>query len=68
MGFPLCMLPQLTMTSIKCFYVFFFLQGAQEIFQQLPHEYVEPEHLPKIAKAGCRYQIVIMKPIMSIKM
>lgn len=27
-------------------------QGAQEIFQDLPHEYVEPEHLPKVAKHG----------------
>ncbi len=28
------------------------LQGAQEIFQELPHEFVEPEHLHKVAKHG----------------
>lgn len=27
-------------------------QGAQEVFQELPHEYVEPEYLPKIAQQG----------------
>lgn len=33
-------------------------QGAQEIFQDLPHEYVEPEHLPKVAKHGCKIEQV----------
>ena len=28
-------------------------QGAQEVFQELPHEYIEPEHLPKVATQGC---------------
>lgn len=27
-------------------------QGAQEVFQELPHEYIEPDHLPKVAKKG----------------
>ncbi|XP_059138929.1 alpha-aminoadipic semialdehyde synthase, mitochondrial-like [Physella acuta] len=27
-------------------------QGAQEVFQELPHEYIEPEHLPKVAMQG----------------
>lgn len=27
-------------------------QGAQEVFQELPHEYIEPEHLPKVVKQG----------------
>ncbi|KAK3102273.1 hypothetical protein FSP39_010099 [Pinctada imbricata] len=27
-------------------------QGAQEVFQEFPHEYIEPEHLPKVAKQG----------------
>lgn len=27
-------------------------QGAQEVFQELPHEYVEPEYLPKVAQQG----------------
>lgn len=27
-------------------------QGAQEVFQELPHEYIEPEHLPKVAAQG----------------
>lgn len=29
-------------------------QGAQEIFQELPHEYVEPRHLPGVAKHGSK--------------
>ncbi|KAI8782365.1 alpha-aminoadipic semialdehyde synthase mitochondrial [Biomphalaria glabrata] len=27
-------------------------QGAQEVFQELPHEYIEPEHLPKVSVQG----------------
>lgn len=27
-------------------------QGAQEIFQELPHEYVPPEMLQKVAEHG----------------
>lgn len=27
-------------------------QGAQEIFQELPHEYVTPDMLPKVAQQG----------------
>ncbi|XP_052251054.1 alpha-aminoadipic semialdehyde synthase, mitochondrial-like [Dreissena polymorpha] len=27
-------------------------KGAQEVFQELPHEYIEPDHLPKVAKKG----------------
>ena len=27
-------------------------QGAQEVFQHLPHEYVSPSMLPKISKHG----------------
>lgn len=27
-------------------------QGAQEVFQEFPHEYIEPEHLPKVAAQG----------------
>ena len=41
-------------------YLFFFKylgsgnvsQGAQEIFQELPHEYVTPSMLAKVAKHG----------------
>ncbi|XP_021342744.1 alpha-aminoadipic semialdehyde synthase, mitochondrial-like isoform X2 [Mizuhopecten yessoensis] len=27
-------------------------QGAQEVFQEFPFEYIEPEHLPNVAKHG----------------
>jgi len=27
-------------------------QGAQELFQELPHEYVPPENLQKVAEHG----------------
>lgn len=27
-------------------------RGAQEVFQELPHEYIEPDHLPQVAKKG----------------
>ncbi|XP_053378089.1 alpha-aminoadipic semialdehyde synthase, mitochondrial-like isoform X2 [Mercenaria mercenaria] len=27
-------------------------RGAQEVFQELPHEYIEPDHLAKVAKKG----------------
>lgn len=27
-------------------------QGAQEVFQELPHEYIEPAYLPKVVKQG----------------
>lgn len=32
-------------------------QGAQEMFQELPHEYIEPEHLSKIATQGATNKI-----------
>lgn len=32
-------------------------QGAQEVFQELPHEYIEPEHLPKVAAQGSTNKI-----------
>jgi hypothetical protein len=28
-------------------------QGGQEVFQELPHEYVPPEMLKKVAEHGC---------------
>lgn len=30
-------------------------QGAQEIFNELPHEYVPPDMLKKVADHGCKY-------------
>ena len=33
-------------------------QGAQEVFTELPHEYIEPEHLPKVAAQGSKYIFV----------
>lgn len=27
-------------------------RGAQEVFQELPHEYIEPSYLPQVAKKG----------------
>ena len=36
--------------------VFDLLQGAQEVFNELPVEYVEADHLPKVAKHGCKYE------------
>ena len=27
-------------------------QGSKELFKHLPHEYVEPDRLPEIAKNG----------------
>ncbi|KAL8567459.1 hypothetical protein ACOMHN_010050 [Nucella lapillus] len=32
-------------------------QGAQEVFQELPHEYIEPEYLPKAAVHGAMNKI-----------
>ncbi|KAK3608349.1 hypothetical protein CHS0354_030804 [Potamilus streckersoni] len=32
-------------------------QGAQEVFQELPHEYIEPDHLPKIVRKGSTKKI-----------
>ncbi|KAL5014858.1 hypothetical protein ScPMuIL_009128 [Solemya velum] len=32
-------------------------QGAQEVFQHLPHEYVSPENLPNIARQGSTTKI-----------
>ncbi|XP_005100303.1 alpha-aminoadipic semialdehyde synthase, mitochondrial [Aplysia californica] len=32
-------------------------QGAQEVFTELPHEYIEPEHLPKVAARGSTNKI-----------
>lgn len=32
-------------------------QGAQEVFQELPHEYIEPEYLPKVVKQGATNKI-----------
>ena len=34
------------------FYIFFSNLGAQEIFQELPHEYVSPSMLAKVAQHG----------------
>ena len=34
------------------FYIFFLNLGAQEIFQELPHEYVSPSMLAKVAQHG----------------
>ncbi|ESO89977.1 hypothetical protein LOTGIDRAFT_218445 [Lottia gigantea] len=34
-------------------------QGAQEVFQELPHEYIEPEHLPKIAREGTGTKVYV---------
>jgi alpha-aminoadipic semialdehyde synthase len=34
-------------------------QGAQEIFQELPHEYVPPSMLQKVAEHGG--SVVVMK-------
>ncbi|GBN40304.1 Alpha-aminoadipic semialdehyde synthase, mitochondrial [Araneus ventricosus] len=28
-------------------------QGAQEVFQELPYEYVSPTDLPQVAEHGC---------------
>lgn len=33
-------------------HLFYTLQGSQEIFQELPHEYVPPEMLRKVAEHG----------------
>jgi hypothetical protein len=30
-------------------------QGGQEVFQELPHEYVPPDMLKKVAEHGCEY-------------
>ena len=35
-----------------CFKSFFLNLGAQEIFQELPHEYVSPSMLAKVAQHG----------------
>lgn len=32
-------------------------QGAQEIFQDLPHEYVPPDMLQKVADHGCKFNL-----------
>ncbi|KAK0044758.1 alpha-aminoadipic semialdehyde synthase mitochondrial [Biomphalaria pfeifferi] len=32
-------------------------QGAQEVFQELPHEYVQPEHLPIVSVQGSTSQL-----------
>ncbi|XP_013412540.1 alpha-aminoadipic semialdehyde synthase, mitochondrial isoform X2 [Lingula anatina] len=32
-------------------------QGAQEVFRELPHEYVSPEALPKVAKHGATNKV-----------
>ncbi|XP_050414033.1 alpha-aminoadipic semialdehyde synthase, mitochondrial isoform X3 [Patella vulgata] len=34
-------------------------QGAQEVFQELPHEYIEPEYLPKIARQGSTSKVYV---------
>ena len=31
--------------------------GAQEVFQELPHEYVRPDHLPSVAKHGSHNKV-----------
>lgn len=33
----------------------FIFKGAQEVFQGLPVEYVDVNHLPKVAKHGGKY-------------
>lgn len=32
-------------------------QGAQEIFQDLPHEYVSPQALKKVSEHGCKRRL-----------
>ncbi|XP_071082800.1 alpha-aminoadipic semialdehyde synthase, mitochondrial-like [Haliotis cracherodii] len=32
-------------------------KGAQEVFQELPHEYIEPEYLPKVARHGATNKV-----------
>lgn len=34
-------------------------QGAQQVFQEFPHEYIEPEHLPKVAENGATNKLYI---------
>lgn len=34
-------------------------QGAQQVFQEFPHEYIEPEHLPKVAENGASNKLYI---------
>ncbi|XP_061178911.1 alpha-aminoadipic semialdehyde synthase, mitochondrial-like isoform X2 [Saccostrea echinata] len=34
-------------------------QGAQEVFQEFPHEYIEPESLPKVAKQGATNKLYV---------
>ncbi|XP_056000894.1 alpha-aminoadipic semialdehyde synthase, mitochondrial-like isoform X3 [Ostrea edulis] len=34
-------------------------QGAQEVFQEFPHEYIEPESLPKVAKQGVTNKLYV---------
>jgi len=29
-------------------------KGAQEVFQELPHEYIEPDYLHSVVKKGCK--------------
>ena len=47
------------------FFFFFFFQGAQEVFQELPHEYVEPEYLPKVAQQGGK-EIIKLKELFNL--
>lgn len=35
-------------------------QGAQEVFQELPHEYVAPEALRKVAEHGGKFLFLII--------
>jgi alpha-aminoadipic semialdehyde synthase len=35
-------------------------QGAQELFKHLPHEFVDPSTLPKVAKKGGKLIFVLI--------
>lgn len=37
---------------------FFVNQGAQEVFRELPIEYVDPQHLSKVAERGGNYALL----------
>lgn len=44
----------LTNTCFLCIF-----QGAQEMFRNLPHEYVSVEHLPKVAARGSMFNFAL---------
>ena len=39
-------------------YVFEHMQGAQEVFKELPHEFVSPDSLEDVVKNGGRFFII----------